>query len=120
VATRLWLTRRLLAIRASHEALLRDGDYSPLEASGERAGKVFAFGRCGSGRTLLAVVPRLTFGMVDQSGALLPGAWGDTMVHLPGEGPWRNLLTGETHSSGECSTLLTRFPVAVIEPLGSR
>jgi len=60
---KLYLIHRLLALRASHEALLRDGDYAALEVDGPLAGDVVAFARTRGEQALLvmaAIAPRAT------------------------------------------------------------
>jgi (1->4)-alpha-D-glucan 1-alpha-D-glucosylmutase len=105
---KLWLTQRVLALRARAPDAFA-GEYRPLAARGARAAHVLAFAR---GDALVTVVPRLTVRLRGQGGAWL---WDDTALELPG-GPWRNALTGEPVGWGRVPLprLLARFPVALL------
>ena len=117
--TKLWVTRRLLALRAEQSALFAAGAYAAIEATGERAVNVFAFARQEGDTRIVVAVPRLTtqlVGLTDD--APLGAAWGDTSLALPGSGPWRNALTGET-VAGEggalaLADLFATFPFAIL------
>ena len=98
------VTEALHLRRSRPEALGPGGAYTPLVATGDRAGNVVAFGRGGD---VVTVVPRLVLG--------LEGDWGDTAVGVP-SGRWRNVLDGTGLPGGAASLaeLLSRFPVALL------
>jgi (1->4)-alpha-D-glucan 1-alpha-D-glucosylmutase len=102
-ASKLWLVRRTLAVRAA-EADAFTGDYVPVAAAGLRAAHVVGFVR---GGRVAAVAPRLVTGLAD--------GWADTTVALP-DGRWRNALTDETFDGGPVplAMLLARFPTALL------
>ncbi|HET8712281.1 MAG TPA: malto-oligosyltrehalose synthase, partial [Gemmatimonadales bacterium] len=93
---KLWMIQRALRVGAA-------GCYQPLQAEGEHADHVVAFGRGGQ---LITVVPRLT--------QALRGGWGSTALELP-NGSWRNVFSDETHRGRQrVDHLLAPFPVALL------
>ena len=122
---KLHVTTRGLHLRAAHPDLFRDGDYLPLESSGERAAHVFAFARTHAGAAVIALVPRLVATLTRERGFAVPEAddWGDTTLALPTElaGRYRNVLTGEMMELGsdlQARVSLGAFPVALLERIG--
>jgi (1->4)-alpha-D-glucan 1-alpha-D-glucosylmutase len=102
---KLWIIQRALALRKqSPEAFGKDGVYTPLLATGDRAGHCIAFLR---GDDAITIVPRLPF--------TLAGQWQQTALELPA-GKWRNVFTGEVHPGGtqKLAALLSIFPVALL------
>jgi len=102
---KLWTIHHALRVRCSHrQSFGVEGEYTPLIAQGEKSSHVIAFLRGGH---VAAVVPRLT--------RSLENCWGDTEIMLP-EGPWKNVLSGETITGGRCmiADLLSPFPVALL------
>jgi (1->4)-alpha-D-glucan 1-alpha-D-glucosylmutase len=95
---KLWLTARTLRLRAARPALFRDGDYVPLEVSGERAEHVTAYLRRHGERAVLVVATRWHATLTERATRLPLGAtvWGDTCIALPDEarGAWRDALSG--------------------------
>ncbi|HEY1795232.1 MAG TPA: malto-oligosyltrehalose synthase [Stellaceae bacterium] len=111
---KLYLTQRLLGLRAKHPALFSKGDYVPLTVEGGRADDhVCAFTREHDGAAIAVVVPRLV-------GRLYHGGetsdWGDTSVALPNGGDWEDVLGGDRHAGGRvrAAELFSAFPVAVL------
>jgi len=101
-----WVMQQALALRRRHPEWFRpDATYTPLGATGERAGHAIAYLR---GEGALVLVPRLVLG--------LGGDWRDTRLGLP-PGVWHNRLSGETFQGGDRSVaeLLDAFPVALLE-----
>ncbi|UCE30924.1 MAG: malto-oligosyltrehalose synthase, partial [Burkholderiales bacterium] len=101
-AAKLFVTWRLLQLRREHEALLRDGDYLPLEAHGLGAGHALAFARRLGDQVLVLVAARLFVGLLGRAGALPAGhaAWGDTHLTLDGivpAGPLVDMLSQRSH-----------------------
>jgi (1->4)-alpha-D-glucan 1-alpha-D-glucosylmutase len=120
---KLWTIARLLNQRAAGEALLRDGCYAAVHASGQHAAHVVAFERAYEGRRLLVVVARwfvrLTGGRQEPP---VGEVWGDTRLALPGIESGRvlrNVLTGEatpTEAGGvPLARLFATLPFAVLE-----
>jgi (1->4)-alpha-D-glucan 1-alpha-D-glucosylmutase len=99
---KLWLIWKVLTLRRERPDLFA-GDYEPLYASGQSAGRIVAFMRNGR---LIAVAPRL----IGEAGTI------DALLRLP-EGTWRNLLSESVNlHSGDLliSNLLYPFPVALL------
>lgn len=110
---KLWLMRRLLAIREQYAPQL-DGSYHPIKVDGEHARHLIAFTR-GNGAGLVIVASRLTHALLD--GGVIPAeAWAGTTIGLPGASGWRNLLDGASIGPGEASAsqVLARLPFAVL------
>lgn len=116
-----WVTWRLLQWRRTRPALLREGDYEPVEAAGPLASHLVAFTRRGAGGACLVVVPRLAW---RASGgdlqALLDGrCWQDTTLQLPAwaeDTRWRDVLCGrDAAAPGAVASLLHGLPVAVLD-----
>jgi (1->4)-alpha-D-glucan 1-alpha-D-glucosylmutase len=78
--------------------------YSPLHASGPAASHALAFSR-GDGE-LVVVATRLPVGLSSA------GGWRDTSLPLTGE--WTDVLTGQVLSDFALTTVLSRYPVALL------
>ncbi len=118
-ATKLWVTRRMLALRGEHPALFESGTYVALEATGEHAANVFAFARRQGGTRLLVAVPRLTTQLVGLAAdAPLGASWVDTALPVAEGETWRNAFTGETVAAQggalALADLLATFPFAIL------
>ncbi len=118
-ATKLWVTRRMLALRGEHPALFESGTYVALEATGEHAANVFAFARQQGGARLLVAVPRLTTQLVGLAAdAPLGASWVDTALPVAEGGTWRNAFTGEVvavqDGSLTLADLFATFPFAIL------
>ena len=95
---KLHVTQRALSLRRDNAALFSEGEYVPLDVTGEYADNVLAFARRHGDAWAIAAVARLTANM----GALPVGqSWGDTRILLPPGAParWRNVFTNETIST---------------------
>lgn len=126
-AAKLFLIWRALNFRKQHRELFEFGDYIPLTEMGYRSQHVCAFARVWKGQSVVAVAPRLVFGLLRGAEVLPLGreVWRDTAIHWPqgGQGPLRNVLTGESVASSkqgetdafEVSEALKTFPVALLE-----
>ncbi|MDP9022899.1 MAG: malto-oligosyltrehalose synthase, partial [Actinomycetota bacterium] len=73
-------------------ALLRDGTYEPVVASGAYHDRVVAFLRRGADEWLAAIAPRCTFAL-GGGGWPVGERWGDTVVQVPGADGAQELLT---------------------------
>ena len=123
---KLYITHRTLEYRKGEQQLFGEGDYLPLETSGERRDHLLAFSRRVEDRGMVVVVPRLILGLTGGrlAAPLGPEVWGDTNIDLPEElaGRHRNLFTGEEMeflggSGMPVARLLKDFPVALLEKL---
>jgi (1->4)-alpha-D-glucan 1-alpha-D-glucosylmutase len=119
---KMWLTSRILALRARQPEVFAGG-YVPLFADGARAAHVFGFVRQES---MALLVPRLSArlaraaraGVEEIHGGNAARVWDDTHVRLA-RGRWRDALTGEpapvgTDGHATVAALFARFPVALI------
>ncbi len=116
-AVKLFVIRRLLALRAARPAAFERGGHSPLAVSGQHSDRVVAFGRGLNGESpeagVVVIVPRHTaalgFPPVGES-------WADTVVQLPAR-EWEDIFTGARHAGGRAvplHELLQEFPLAVL------
>jgi (1->4)-alpha-D-glucan 1-alpha-D-glucosylmutase len=112
---KLYLTHRLLRLRAEHPALFAQGDYTPLAAEGGRADDhLCAFVREHDGEVVAVVVPRLVVRLHHGGEA---ADWGETGVVLPNGGDWEDVLGGGRYAGGRrvrAAELFAAFPVAVL------
>jgi (1->4)-alpha-D-glucan 1-alpha-D-glucosylmutase len=112
---KLYLTHRLLRLRAERPALFADGDYNPLPVEGGRADDhLCAFARAHDGEAIAVAVPRLVARLYHGGEA---ADWGDTAVLLPDGGDWEDVLGGARHAGGRrirAAELFATFPVAVL------
>jgi (1->4)-alpha-D-glucan 1-alpha-D-glucosylmutase len=112
---KLLVVSRLLRLRQMHPQLFAAGEYMPLHGEGgTRSDHLCAFARRGDGTFLVVAVPRLVCRLCGDGGA---PDWGDTVLTLPEQRPWRDVLTGWCY--GECASirageLFARFPVAAL------
>ncbi len=112
---KLYLTHRLLRLRAQHPALFAAGDYTPLIAEGGRGDDhLCAFTREHDGEAIAVAVPRLVARLYRGGEA---ADWGGTGVMLPNGGDWEDVLGGGRHAGGgrvRAAELFGAFPVAVL------
>jgi (1->4)-alpha-D-glucan 1-alpha-D-glucosylmutase len=113
--SKLFVVRRLLALRRERGDLFRAGSYLPIRAVGPCADHVVAFARVHEGRHVLVVATRLSaeLGTSDDR-------WKDTHLELPDElrdVQWHSRLVTDSsvyRGTLELSTLLRTIPVAVL------
>lgn len=128
--SKLFLIRRALNFRKGRRELFDRGDYVPLSAVGKKSEHVCAFARTWKNDAVIALVPRLVFGLTDGIEALPLGreVWKHTALHLPktcAGRPLRNVLTDERvepmerrgETILEISEALKSFPVALMEKM---
>jgi (1->4)-alpha-D-glucan 1-alpha-D-glucosylmutase len=112
---KLFVAVRLLGLRRNHPELFASGDYHPLDiGEGRNSDRLCAFARFHGETALIAVVPRLVYGLYRDGG---PADWGATEIGLPSAGPWRNVFSGEEFVARERARpgeLFHDFPVAVL------
>jgi (1->4)-alpha-D-glucan 1-alpha-D-glucosylmutase len=123
---KLFLVERALNCRKHHPGLFSAGEYLPAQVTGLRSDCLFAFARRQAGRWALAAAPRFTsrLGGADTY-AFGPGAWSETLIHLPGlpeNASLFNVLTGqrfkpqlrEQEAFLAAEDLFGQFPVALM------
>lgn len=87
VRAKLYVTARLLALRAADPQLFALGGYQPLQAEGEKKDHVFAFARAHENLSCVVIVPRWSAKLMDGISRLPVGdVWADTRVLLAEEG----------------------------------
>ncbi len=119
---KMYVTQKGLQFRRDHPSLVLRGDYLPLSLEGAKQDCIFAFARRYRGEWSMAVVPRFTTRLVDESRLPIGSeVWGETQIVLPKGAPkrWVNVFTddgidvgAENHLSvGE---LLQKFPLGLL------
>ncbi len=127
---KLYVTWKGLAARRRHPGVFENGGYLPLPATGERAEHLCAFARVHEGTAVIAVAPRLHYGLTggNESLPLGPETWGDTHIALPeGRSKYRDEMTGVEFNAepvdGQLSLpladVLANFPVALLTSTGN-
>ena len=120
---KLFVTWRLLQLRARRTALMRDGGYAALAAHGARAAHVLGYARRHGRHVLVVAAPRLFAKLLGEPGRLPLGEniWGDTVLEAPGvpDGTrLANVLTGEEVEVSEGRIRIARafasFPGAAL------
>jgi (1->4)-alpha-D-glucan 1-alpha-D-glucosylmutase len=115
---------RALQLRAAKPELFAEGAYQPVAAEGPRAANVLAFARVHRGEAVIAVVTRLSAGILGDSGVprVPPDAWRGTELVLPRVDTardWREAFTGAglAGSGGRLplEEVLAGLPVALLE-----
>ena len=114
-AVKLFLTSRILRLRAADPELFWDGDYEPLLTSGPKADWVFGFSRIYRNRGLLVIAARFP-----AKRALDPG-WKGTTIATPdrlGGKTFLNPITGARFGSADLEValdlLFEEWPVAIL------
>ncbi|MFF4245805.1 malto-oligosyltrehalose synthase [Streptomyces sp. NPDC001822] len=107
------LTAAALRLRRERPGLFGEsGTYAPVSALGPAAAHCLAF--CRSGEVVTAVT-RLSLRLAEE------GGWRDTVLTLPGEGPWTDLLSQGGEFTGPevpVAELFTERPVALLVRTG--
>jgi (1->4)-alpha-D-glucan 1-alpha-D-glucosylmutase len=108
-----------LAVQGEQPGLLSDGDYVPLNATGDFATNLFAFARVAGDSAAIINVPRLTtkLRMSPEGWPIGEQTWAGTSLALPPalhQRRWKNVVTGESLDSAAsiaAAKLLSTFPV---------
>jgi (1->4)-alpha-D-glucan 1-alpha-D-glucosylmutase len=110
-----------LTFRHDHPELFGEGDYIPLEVSGDAANHLVAFARRRGAEWLIVAATRLPMALLDGEVPLVhPSAWGDTRIALPEEAggiEWRDIVFNGTIAAGpviDANTALAHFPVTLL------
>jgi (1->4)-alpha-D-glucan 1-alpha-D-glucosylmutase len=118
---KMFVASRALAARAAWRDSYERGAYTPIAASGSRAGCMFAFARGAA----VTCVPRLIVTLSPDGGAPLGrGVWHDTRIALADAQPLRDIFTGAmlqpVPADGgftlDAASIFERFPVALLIP----
>jgi (1->4)-alpha-D-glucan 1-alpha-D-glucosylmutase len=116
---KLFLTYKVLQARNEHPSLFQQGNYQPLEVTGQSQKHVVAFARVYEGKTAIVLAPRFLTRLV-QPGALPLGTevWGNTAINLPStRSTWRDAITDqpvEANGTLLVGEALKHFPVALL------
>ncbi|MEC4984538.1 MAG: malto-oligosyltrehalose synthase [Oscillatoria sp. PMC 1068.18] len=117
---KLFLINRTLAERKEHPRVFEQGDYIPLEVTGNYQNHLVAFARRYGETEIIAIVPRFLTQIVEPGkDPLGKEIWGDTTVHIPhgAQLKWRNAFTEETLPGSDTflvGEILQYFPVALL------
>jgi (1->4)-alpha-D-glucan 1-alpha-D-glucosylmutase len=117
---KMWVTQCGLATRTKHADVFANSGYRALYAGGDFRRHVVAFARSHHRETIVTVVPRFAYSLVN--GELrwpLGEVWGEAELELPKTGEWHNALTGEklqpsANHMALCREIFQRFPVALL------
>jgi (1->4)-alpha-D-glucan 1-alpha-D-glucosylmutase len=126
IASKLYVTQKLLELRRDDPELFAQGEYHALQIDGVRKDHVFAFARTHHGRSCIAIVPRWPAKLMNAAMELPIGAhvWSDTRVAIGDISTATrvtDLLTGrevalESERTLSVAEVLAEFPVAVLRP----
>jgi (1->4)-alpha-D-glucan 1-alpha-D-glucosylmutase len=108
---KMFVTWKVLELRARHAALFRDGSYEPIDAGPN----ICAFVRRYEEDSVLVAVPRLVASLVKAGALPIGDVWSDASINV--SGTWRGLFTEESYDypAIPVRALFERFPLAVLE-----
>jgi (1->4)-alpha-D-glucan 1-alpha-D-glucosylmutase len=115
---KLFVTWKLLSLRAERRTTFLDGPYRALDVSGTFADRVVAFARS----DIMVIVPRLVHEIIVSTPAGPRLTFGEEVVTLPNDAPtrFRDIFTGATFDASDSriavSAALGTFPVCVLVP----
>lgn len=118
-ALKTFVIREALRARRAAPELFATGGYAPVEVHGTHRDRVVSFMRHLGEVQVLAVVPRLSFGLSGPGRLPMGADWGDTELVLPegARSTFRNVLSGDFVETGPTvlvSDLLALLPVALL------
>jgi len=126
---KLYITAAALRFRRRHPGLFLEGEYIPLEVTGDRSGHLVAFARKTAGEVLIVLAPRLVTWLAAPYQPLPVGrqVWNDTAVILPATLSrlrYQDLFTRqefqprprEPQAKLLAGDVLSRCPVAMLAP----
>jgi (1->4)-alpha-D-glucan 1-alpha-D-glucosylmutase len=107
---KLYVTSKLLQLRAADEQLFAQGTYVPLQVEGERKDHVLAFARVHEGRGIIVILPRWTARLMRGETTLpLGDVWGDARVIVG------STLAGEFEETLAIPSIRVRFNTVMVE-----
>jgi malto-oligosyltrehalose synthase/4-alpha-glucanotransferase len=115
---KVWLTRKLLQLRAAHSDLFSKGDYIPLKVTGKYKNELIAFARAYRDTWIVLIVP-VDIAAICCNDLEAPIDWADTQVVFPKDAPVictdqllnRNIKFNGTLGLGE---IISDIPLAVL------
>jgi (1->4)-alpha-D-glucan 1-alpha-D-glucosylmutase len=117
---KLFLTIQVLKARTQYVEVFNQGDYLPLEVSGELQNHIIAFARRSGERTIVAIAPRFLTSLIKPGEYPLgEQVWANSQLQLPANSPssWKNLISEQPiQTSGvlQIGEALKHFPVALL------
>ncbi|MGA9422710.1 MAG: malto-oligosyltrehalose synthase [Rhodanobacteraceae bacterium] len=113
------LIAKILAHRATHARLWREGNYRPLPVEGGLARHVIAFSRIHDGQMVVVIATRFAAQHIDSVPRIVPSRWKDTVVKTGIERfSCRELLSGRDFRSDRgflpIRDVLEVMPVAIL------
>lgn len=116
---KMYLTWKVLHLRAGFRDLFERGDYVPLEVRGSLKDSLLAYARIFGERTAVIAVPRFLTGVIDVGQIPTGDVWEDTEIILPQETmtAWYDCFTEkrlDIENRCPVSELLAGFPAACI------
>ena len=117
---KLFSIARALEARKQYLPVFQEGDYLPLQVSGQYANHIVAFARHYQGKTAIAVAPRLLARVIGpEQYPLGTEVWGDTRLEIPAhlQSNWiEAIVNAEISGNAALSVgeILQYFPVALL------
>jgi (1->4)-alpha-D-glucan 1-alpha-D-glucosylmutase len=112
---KLWLTQKLLQLRARYPEVFQSGDYVELSCSGRFQSHVVSFRRSHGGVSIVVIVPRTSALLGCPPTGLV---WDNTRIELgAATGEWRDAFTGRSYAPTTSLALidvLEELPAAVL------
>jgi (1->4)-alpha-D-glucan 1-alpha-D-glucosylmutase len=113
------LITRALAVRRRRPELFTQGQYEPLEVTGEHAGRVIAFARRWGGSVAVTVVPRAASRMLRADSIAFDAvSWANTSIALQHKTPLIDALSTSRVANGDeliaLAKLLHTLPFALL------
>ena len=110
---------KALQLRKQEKHLFEEGDYIPLELTGDYADDIVAFARQKGEKYALILAPVMVTRLFDKKLQLQPEVREKHLLSLPSDFPkqWKNILTGEKYENlkaFDLGQLFTSFPVALL------
>jgi (1->4)-alpha-D-glucan 1-alpha-D-glucosylmutase len=115
-AIKLHVTWRALQARREFPGLFSQGEYCPLEITGEKRRHLFAFARRLGTQSAVVLIPRLIAHLAPTEGELSLAniGWADTSVSIEPGPRWKDAFTGQTVERVDVRNSLSHVPVALL------
>ena len=124
---KLYMTSKILNFRQQNPGLFQEGDYVPLEVTGEKSKHVVAFSRIKDQQQIIVAVGRFYTQLLSSTAvAPLDRVWENTVLVLPQqlEGTYRDILSGITlspsHRNLPLQQVFSKLPMVVLEKVITR
>jgi (1->4)-alpha-D-glucan 1-alpha-D-glucosylmutase len=119
---KLFLTFQALQARKASFEVFQQGDYSPLEVTGQFRDHIIAFSRKHEERIAVTIVPRFLTNLTEPGKPPIASVWQDTHIQLPATSThWKDMISGQKLEPGESiaiAQILQQFPVALLVNVG--